>query len=150
MGTLERGKRWGAVMLLDEADVYIHRRGDDLVQNAIVGVFLRVMEYHAGVLFMTTNRGDLVDDAILSRCTARLEYGKPSAEAQARIWHAIATVNRVDLSPDTIAAIVAAHPMSGRDIKNVFKLCQMVAHDRETGISVDLVGEMKRFKPTVE
>lgn len=35
----KRSKRWKAILLLDEADVYIHKRGKDLQQNAIVGVF---------------------------------------------------------------------------------------------------------------
>lgn len=150
MGTLERGKRWNAVMLLDEADVYITKRGTNLTQNAIVGVFLRVLEYHAGLLFLTTNRGDLVDDAILSRCTARIEYGRPDPAAQAAIWTALSTVNGHPLHEKTVQQIVKDHPMSGRDIKNVLKLCLMVAHDRKIGITTDLVAEMKRFKPTVE
>ena len=44
-GVLERASRWGIILLIDEADVYIHERGNDLEQNAIVGVFLRLLEY---------------------------------------------------------------------------------------------------------
>ena len=36
--TLVRAQRWGAVMLIDEADVYIRRRNDSLSSNAVVGV----------------------------------------------------------------------------------------------------------------
>ena len=35
-------------MLIDEADVYIKRREDDMTMNAVVGVFLRVLEYFNG------------------------------------------------------------------------------------------------------
>lgn len=35
---LERAARWGAIPLIDEADVYIRRRGDDLDHNAVVAV----------------------------------------------------------------------------------------------------------------
>jgi len=51
---LMRAQRWGAVMLIDEADVYIKRRDDDITMNAVVGVFLRVLEYFNGLLFLTT------------------------------------------------------------------------------------------------
>src|SRR4029077_12394612 len=34
-----RAQRWNAILLLDEADVYVSKRGSDLMQNAIVGVF---------------------------------------------------------------------------------------------------------------
>ena len=67
---LTRAQRWGAVMLIDEADVYIKRRDDDITMNAVVGVFLRVLEYFNGLLFLTTNRIDDIDEAIVSRCIA--------------------------------------------------------------------------------
>lgn len=148
---LARGRRWGAVMLLDEADVYVHERGNNLEQNAIVGVFLRVLEYQTGVLFFTTNRGDLVDDAILSRCTARIPYEVPSTEDQLKIWRVLADANGISLSDKTIQAIVQTHPrLSGRDIKNLLKLAAMVAHSRDSKIDVELVSEVKQFKPTSE
>lgn len=145
-----RASRWGAVLLLDEADVYIHERGSDLVHNAIVGVFLRVLEYYDGVLFMTTNRGDTVDDAVLSRCTARVVYGVPPIEHQRRIWAVLMKANGVEPDADLIYDITTyQHDLSGRDIKNLLKLCMMV--QRHTGRTIDtkLVGEMRQFKPTM-
>ena len=38
----ERSNRWNAVLLIDEADVYVHQRTNDLKQNSVVGTFLRV------------------------------------------------------------------------------------------------------------
>jgi hypothetical protein len=35
---LSRAERWGAVLLLDEADVYVARRGNDLNRNAVVAL----------------------------------------------------------------------------------------------------------------
>lgn len=149
MKVLTRGRRWGAVMLLDEADVYVHERGDDLQQNAIVGVFLRVLEYHSGVLFLTTNRGDLVDDAILSRCTARVPYSVPEPEEQEAIWMNLTNENKLGMSKQVIRKIVKDHPkFSGRDIKNVLKLAMMVARDRNCEIDSELIDEVKQFKPT--
>lgn len=152
MRVLSRGKRWGALTLLDEGDVYLHKRGNNLQQNAIVGVFLRVLEYYAGILFITTNRDDVVDDAILSRCTVRLEFKRPEPEAQKKIWLNLIAENKLEamLSAKMVDTIVAKHPMSGRDIKNMLRLCAMVAHDRQQGITDKLVAEMKLFKPTCE
>ena len=37
---------WGAILLLDEADVFLERRSlQDIHRNALVGVFLRQLEY---------------------------------------------------------------------------------------------------------
>jgi len=146
---LRRGRRWNAVTLLDEADVYVHKRGNDLTQNAIVGVFLRVLEYQAGVLFLTTNRGDMVDDAVLSRCTARIPYTVPDATQQHKIWSVLAETNGITLAKKQIREIVDRHHnLSGRDIKNLLKLSSIVAHDRGCEIDADLITEMKQFKPT--
>lgn len=83
---LTRAQRWGAVMLIDEADVYIKRRDDNIEMNAVVGVFLRVLEYFNGLLFLTTNRVDDIDEAIVSRCIALIKYDPPQGSDRNRIW----------------------------------------------------------------
>jgi SpoVK/Ycf46/Vps4 family AAA+-type ATPase len=51
------GKIWGCVVLLDEADVFLEQRTlNDLTRNALVSVFLRILEYHDGILILTSNR----------------------------------------------------------------------------------------------
>lgn len=37
---LKRAQRWGAILLIDEADVYIRTRGNDIDHNAVVASFL--------------------------------------------------------------------------------------------------------------
>lgn len=150
MKSLARGRRWDAVMLLDEADVYVTKRGTDLVQNAIVGIFLRVLEYQAGVLFLTTNRGDLVDDAILSRCTAQIKYKKPSQDAQRLIWKNLCAANGVEIDDPALNQIVIDHNLSGRDIKNILKLCIAIRTDQGRPFDTTLVAYAKKFKPTCE
>ena len=45
------------MLLLDEADVYLERRSiNDLMRNSLVSIFLRLLEYFQGILFLTTNR----------------------------------------------------------------------------------------------
>jgi hypothetical protein len=48
---------WGAILLLDEADVFLEKRNmHDIHRNALVSVFLRQLEYFQGIMFLTTNR----------------------------------------------------------------------------------------------
>lgn len=148
--TFARAQRWNAILLLDEADVYVKRRGDDLQQNAIVGVFLRTLEYYKGVMFLTTNRADLVDDAIASRCVARIDYEIPSLPDQKRIWRILATNSNCELSDAEIEKITTKHSvLSGRDIKNLLKLALMVAVTRKTAVTSELISFVKKFKPTM-
>lgn len=65
---LDTVETWGAVLLIDEADVFLEQRSlNDVARNAMVSVFLRALEYHSGVLFLTTNRVHTVDPAFQSR-----------------------------------------------------------------------------------
>ncbi|SCO37091.1 uncharacterized protein FFNC_05445 [Fusarium fujikuroi] len=67
--------RWGCILLLDEADVFLaERRRDDFTRNGLVAVFLRVLEYYAGILFLTTNRIGDFDEAFASRIHMSLHY----------------------------------------------------------------------------
>lgn len=141
-----RAARWNAVMLLDEADVYVRTRGEDLNQNAIVGVFLRVLEYQSSVLFLTTNRPDDVDDAIASRCIAKIEYRLPNAEDQRRIWRVLADGSGVNLSSGAIDEIVRQNPgLSGRDVKNLLKLASLIRSGKP--IDAETISYVKRFRP---
>lgn len=65
---LQLARRWRAVLLLDEADVFLARRDmADLERNAVVSVFLRELEYYQGVMLLTTNQGHLIDEAFQSK-----------------------------------------------------------------------------------
>lgn len=66
---------WDCVLLLDEADVFLSQRSkQDMKRNALVSVFLRVLEYYNGLLFLTTNRVGAIDDAFKSRIHMSLYY----------------------------------------------------------------------------
>jgi hypothetical protein len=45
-----------ALVLLDEADVYVQERLLNHNVNGLVSVFLRKLDYFQGVMFLTTNR----------------------------------------------------------------------------------------------
>ena len=54
---LDLATRWKAIILLDEADVFVESRTlQNLLHNTLVSVFLRQLEYFQGVMILTTNR----------------------------------------------------------------------------------------------
>jgi ATPase family associated with various cellular activities (AAA) len=64
---LELAQRWNAILLLDEADVFLQARNDtDVVRNALVSIFLRQIEYFTGIMILTTNRIGSFDPAFES------------------------------------------------------------------------------------
>lgn len=144
---LTRAARWKAILLIDEADVYVHTRGTDIQQNAIVGVFLRVLERYRGVLFLTSNREVIIDDAILSRASAWIRYEYPDREKLRQLWKVLSAQYRMEMSDKAIEVLCEAFPkLSGRNIKNLLKLAGKLVR-RKTGqtISVDLFKRAARF-----
>ncbi|KAF3009698.1 hypothetical protein E8E13_008665 [Curvularia kusanoi] len=82
--------RWGCVLLLDEADVFLASRtsaesSGDLNRNALVAVFLRVLEYYSGILFLTTNRIGDFDEAFASRIHLSLQYPQLDQDSTQKI-----------------------------------------------------------------
>ncbi|GLA40584.1 hypothetical protein AnigIFM63309_008418 [Aspergillus niger] len=88
--------RWGCILLLDEADVFLAKRSpQDFIRNGLVSgkemphfwpVFLRVLEYYAGILFLTTNRIGDFDEAFTSRIHISLHYPQLTDKATAEIF----------------------------------------------------------------
>lgn len=144
---LQRAARWEAIMLLDEADVYIRCRDNDLQHNAIVAEFLRTLEYFSGLLFMTTNRIGDVDDAILSRCIATIKYEVPSAEDAVRLWQSLSEQFDADLPDALIADLSRTYSQaSGRDIKELLKLTARYCKSRNEPFSLAAFAQCAVFR----
>ncbi|KAK8121180.1 hypothetical protein PG999_005300, partial [Apiospora kogelbergensis] len=118
---------WNAVLLIDEADVFLERRSPhDLRRNALVAVFLRRLEYYAGILFLTTNRVASFDDAFKSRIHVPLQFRPLPVESRRAIWRQFC--GRVDarLDGDDLARL-AGLELNGRQIKNIVKTANSLA-----------------------
>jgi len=129
---------WRAVLLIDEADIFLEQRSlHDLHRNAMVSVFLRVLEYYSGILFLTTNRVSTFDEAFKSRIHIPIRYTDLSVESRAQIWrNFIARVpGGVDITEKGIAKL-SEHELNGRQIKNVLKAAESLA--AFDGVRLDL------------
>ncbi|SPN98695.1 uncharacterized protein DNG_01739 [Cephalotrichum gorgonifer] len=79
--------KWGCVLLLDEADVFLAKRTkSDLRHNAVTSVFLRSLEYYAGILFLTTNRVGAIDPAFKSRIQMALFYPALTLDVTCKLY----------------------------------------------------------------
>lgn len=145
--TLTRAQRWGAVMLIDEADVYIKRRDDNIAANAVVGVFLRVLEYFNGLLFLTTNRTGDIDEAIVSRCIAVIKYSAPDRNDRRKIWQVMSEQFQLPISDDLMETLVDLFPeASGRDIKGLAKLVAKYCHHKAVQPTLEVFERCSIFR----
>jgi len=113
--------RWRALLLLDEADVFLTQRSDNPQINALVSVFLRELEQYDGILFLTTNRLQAFDEAVLSRVHLALKYEALGKEARQAVWKYFLDQARTKQGPpavgnDTIDNL-AKQDLNGRDAR---------------------------------
>lgn len=144
---MERSKRWGAVMLIDEADVFVMKRGASLELNAVCSVFLRTLEYHDGLIFMTTNRLDDIDEAILDRSIAHISFKPPSEPEREKLWVSLGQVFQLPLvkKAGLPSKLAKAFPKAtGRDIKGLIRLAIKYTRQRKRQVTFD---DLKRFAP---
>ncbi|TQS32502.1 hypothetical protein Golomagni_07177, partial [Golovinomyces magnicellulatus] len=134
---------WNAIAILDEADVFLETRGtsSDLIRNAMVCVMLRILEYHPGILFLTTNRVRSLDPAFESRISVAIRYEDLDAKARAQVWrNQLGKVTGVDVQAIDITEL-AVKQMNGRQIKNAVRLALSVALDQNSSLTQSLLLE---------
>ncbi|CCU75350.1 ATPase [Blumeria hordei DH14] len=136
---LDVAHAWGAVLLLDEADVFLEKRNlQDIHRNALVSIFLRLLEYFQGILFLTTNRVEIFDDAFQSRIHIALRYGELGFKARQSVFRIflerVRVLEGVETTPFTEDDInsLSRHNLNGRQIKNTIRTAQALAvQDKE-------------------
>ncbi|EOZ3813493.1 ATP-binding protein [Citrobacter sp. Cy234] len=147
---LTRAKRWNCVLLLDEADVFVMQRGSSLTQNAIVAEFLRTLEYFDGLMFMTSNRGSDIDEAIIPRCAAIIHYDVPEKSDAQKIWKIMGENFGVNIPDELVRSLVNTYPeLPPRDIKMLLRLTlRMSVKEQGSGSipTLDIVRKCAMFR----
>ncbi|KAG7091788.1 hypothetical protein E1B28_008192 [Marasmius oreades] len=140
---LKLATAWDAVLLIDEADVFLEQRSlHEIERNALVSVALRVLEYHRGVVFLTTNRIKVFDEAFLSRFSIAVKYPELNKPGRYLIWSRFLElagykivsspfVTDDDLNekiiPRQSIEELAEKKFNGRTIKNLVRTAQALA-----------------------
>ncbi|CAB5186384.1 P-loop containing nucleoside triphosphate hydrolase protein [Rhizophagus irregularis] len=122
---LEVANIWNAVILIDEADIFLERRSElDIKRNALVSVFLRLLEYHQGILFLTTNRVKCFDEAFQSRISVALKYNELDINAREQVW--LTFLDRIEGKNKSQVNIenLKKRPLNGREIKTAVRLAK--------------------------
>jgi hypothetical protein len=126
---LDLGKAWSCVVLLDEADVFLEERSmSDIKRNALVSIFLRVLEYHDGIIILTSNRVGTFDEAFKSRIQLALHYPSLTKAKRYEIWTMFITRLRelgetqVDFGNlEDNRWELASYKLNGRQIRNAIQ-----------------------------
>lgn len=136
---LEAAAKWDAVLLLDECDVLLAQRSsDNLGRNSIVAIFLRLLEYYRGMLFMTTNRVEAIDPAFQSRIHLTIRYPSLDAAARRQIWERFVRTPQQEstLQPQDFLELQSVD-VNGREIKNLVKTAQLLASHEKVPLAIE-------------
>lgn len=152
---------WKAVVLFDEADVFLEARGTigekDADRNATVAVFLRQLEYFSGIVFLTTNRIKVFDDAMKSRVHLALGYEAPGKASLRRIWtNALKKIPESDrdIDLDVVSELLAQEAINGREVTNTINTAYTLARYEDSPLKqahLETVLEVrKQFESTLK
>lgn len=134
---------WKAVVLFDEADVFLEGRSDAAgvatEHNALVAVFLKHLEYFSGIVFLTSNRVMVFDKAMKSRIHLALEYKPPDQDMRRRIWTQYLSsihADEVDLDIEEDVDEFLRDDVNGREIANCVGTARTLAHFKGVKLAV--------------
>ncbi|KAK8079549.1 hypothetical protein PG997_007367 [Apiospora hydei] len=127
---LELCRMWNAMLLLDEADVFLGTRtNESLARNELVSIFLTKLEYYQGILFLTTNRISSIDHAFQSRVDLFLPYHDLTNAARRQVWENFidrAGRDKFDINEESLEKLSHLN-LNGREIKNLIKSAQLLS-----------------------
>ncbi|KAI5838547.1 hypothetical protein DFP73DRAFT_580620 [Morchella snyderi] len=133
---LDVATQWKAVLLLDEADVFLETRSlHDLTRNSLVSIFLRLLEYYQGILFLTSNRVTTFDEAFQSRIHVALKYNKLDRDARMQVWRNFMDFDDLKGGKELLENVIDRE-LNGRQIKNCVRTARSLAESE--GKKVDL------------
>ncbi|RYP63750.1 hypothetical protein DL769_006877 [Monosporascus sp. CRB-8-3] len=122
---------WQAILLIDEADVFLESRGrgnaiQSTDKNALVSVFLRVLEYYEGIMFLTTNQIAQFDVAIPSRIHVAIRYESLKTDQMEAIFRGFldkldreGLIESYDEITEWLEEVVYKEGFDGRQIRNI-------------------------------
>ncbi len=134
----ELADRAGLALLFDEADAIFGKRTDiksstDRYANLETNYLLQKMEEFNGVVFLTTNFRQALDEAFLRRIKYKVDFPAPDAPARTELWRKM-VMNRMPLDPAGIDFADLAHEfeLTGGQIRNAVLRAALAAasHDR--------------------
>jgi AAA+ superfamily predicted ATPase len=108
------------------------------------------MEYYNGILFLTSNRPDTIDDAIISRVTLHIKYDLPTYDETIQLWDILCENFGMTIEVDTIEELWARYmPFSGRDIRNTLKDISK-CFPNEKKVKFSMIEELEDFLPFIK
>jgi AAA+ superfamily predicted ATPase len=103
-------------------------------------VFLRQLEYFQGIIFLTSNRVSVFDDAIKSRIHLALQYASPDKVVRRQLWQkhlANVPAAEIDMEVDAVLDALEDTTMNGREISNSITTARTLAKSEGSKLKLE-------------
>lgn len=147
--TLGEAERSGAALFFDEADGLFGTRiekansAGEQFSNMVVGYLLQRMERHDGLIILSTNLAQSIDEAFMRRFLFRVEFPLPDPDERTQIWARMFKGQSANID---LCALGHAHRLSGGEIRNAAMKAVFLADRRGAPLDRALAEEAVRLE----
>lgn len=142
---IEIANSWDAIILIDECDIFMEKRStNDVLRNAMVAIFLRLLERHQGVMFLTTNRIDSMDNAFRSRISMILQYDNLTDDTKSKVWTNLLFASGLSDCNIDINKLIEFE-LNGRQIKSAIRMAQSIALADDVKVNINILENVIRY-----
>jgi SpoVK/Ycf46/Vps4 family AAA+-type ATPase len=157
---LEAAESAGAVLLFDEGDALMSKRGEvtrgtDRYANLEVSYLLQAIEAHDGIVVVTTNLRVNLDSAFVRRFDVSVEFAPPTSQARLLLWMQELGPGAHELDEDFMQGVSGAE-LTGGNIAAAARLALALARKRgsqrvgEQDISTAIGAEFLKLASAVQ
>lgn len=122
-------KDW--ILLFDEADALFGKRtstksSNDRYANQEVSYLLQRVEQFNGLVILTSNFKNNIDDAFLRRFNSIVKFSKPNLEERLRLWKNVLN-SKINIDNDLIVQLATTYELTGAQITAVIMHAAILA-----------------------
>lgn len=133
------GRKSGAVLFFDEADVLFSKRTEvkdshDKYSNMEAAYMLQNLEEYTGVVILATNFPQNIDEAFKRRITFTIEFYLPDCDHRRLLWQQ-SVPEKLPLDPDVdFEELAEQFELSGSNIKNIMVNAAFLAASEQKAV----------------
>ena len=156
---LAENKNW--ILLFDEADALFSKRtstksSNDRYANQEVSYLLQRVESFNGLVILTSNFKNNIDDAFLRRFNSVVKFSKPNLEERQKLWQN-SKPDKIEIDDKLIKQLANHYELTGAQIVSCVMHASLLAIDQDekhlskehllSGVKEELEKEERQFSP---
>ena len=149
------------ILLFDEADALFSKRtstksSNDRYANQEVSYLLQRVESFNGLVILTSNFKNNIDDAFLRRFNSVVKFAKPNLEERQKVWQN-SKPDKIEIEDKLIKQLANHYELTGAQIVSCIMHASLLAIDQDekhlskenllSGVKEELEKEERQFNP---